>query len=166
MKKLLLLDADVVIDLHSFGLFDTIRRSYDVHLTKEVLGEAKHYWKGNKRIPINIRQKVTVVDNVDIEYLRIVHEEAREAKLVVDSGEATSIAYLLQCEEDMALCLCDKAAIRLMSFMQLEKQSTSVQEVLRGAVPRSRLLPRHLESEFRKCIKEGKTLRVLHKKLT
>lgn len=166
MKKLLLLDADVVIDLHTFGLFDKMCRSYDVHLTKEVLGEAKYYWKGNKRIPINIRQKVTVIENVDIEYLRIVHEEAREARLVIDSGETTSIAYLLQCEADVTLCLCDKAAIRLMSFMQLEEQSTSVQQVLGGAVHRSRLLPRHLESEFRKCIKEGKTLRVLYKELT
>jgi hypothetical protein len=45
MKKLLLLDADVVIDLHSLGLFEKICKSYRVFVTREVLNEAKYYKK-------------------------------------------------------------------------------------------------------------------------
>ena len=32
MRKLLLLDADVIIDLHSLGLFGKIRKTYDIFL--------------------------------------------------------------------------------------------------------------------------------------
>ena len=58
MKKLLLLDADVVIDLHSLGFFEKMSRSYNLFLTREVLEEAKHY--AQKVNLINrIRQPVT-----------------------------------------------------------------------------------------------------------
>jgi hypothetical protein len=41
MKKLLLLDADVIIDLHTLGLFERILNGYEVQVTKTVLGEAR-----------------------------------------------------------------------------------------------------------------------------
>jgi len=34
MRKLLLLDADVIIDLHTLGLFGKIRKAYDICLFK------------------------------------------------------------------------------------------------------------------------------------
>ena len=40
MKKLLLLDADVVIDLHSLGLFGKMIKSYDLFVTRQVFEEA------------------------------------------------------------------------------------------------------------------------------
>ena len=45
MKKLLLLDADVVIDLHSLGLFEKMTKSYDLFVTREVYEKAKFYKK-------------------------------------------------------------------------------------------------------------------------
>ena len=45
MKELLLLDADVIIDLYALDLFDKMCRAYAIKVTKEVLGEAqKKYW--------------------------------------------------------------------------------------------------------------------------
>ena len=58
MKKLLLLDTYVVIDLHSLGFFEKMSRSYNLFLTREVFEEAKHY--AQKVNLINrIRQPVT-----------------------------------------------------------------------------------------------------------
>jgi len=160
MRRLLLLDADVVIDLHSLNLFDKIRKSYHLHVTRKVLEEAKYYKTGRDRIPIEISQKVTIVENVDVDSLRLVQEEAREAGLCVDQGEATSIAYLLQSEGDIIICLCDKAAIKLISYMELEHRSTSLQNALQNAGHHSKLYPRHLESNFKQSVKDGKALRV------
>jgi hypothetical protein len=165
MKKLLLLDADVVIDLHSLGLFDKICKSYSVHVTREVLREAKYYKKKNRKIPIQIEKRVSIIKDVRVESLAIVQREAKEARLAIDAGEATSIAYILQAETDMFLCLCDKAAITLMSFLVLEERAISLEKALREAGHRSKLYPRHLESTFKTCIKEGKTLRIQFKKL-
>jgi hypothetical protein len=49
MKKLLLLDADVVIDLHSLGLFEKMSKSYSLYVTQEVLAEAKFYKRQNQK---------------------------------------------------------------------------------------------------------------------
>ncbi len=165
MKKLLLLDADVVIDLHSLGLFDKISKSYSIFVTREVSREAKYYKKRNKKIPIQIGKKVTVIEDVRVEYLSKVQSEAKEARLAIDAGESTSIAFILQGEKDIYLCLCDKAAIRLMSFMELEKRAISLEKALKDAGHHSKLYPRHLESIFKVCVREGKTLRIQLKKL-
>ncbi len=73
-----------------------------------------------------MRDKVTIVGNVTTQNLGKVYLEAREARLAIDAGEATSIAHLLQTEDDIKLCLCDKAAVKLVSFMELEKKAIIV----------------------------------------
>ena len=166
MKKLLLLDADVVIDLHSLGLFEKMRKSYSLHVTQEVLAEARFYKRRNQKIPIKMGKKVTAIDNVRVEHLATVQKEAREAWLAIDSGESTSIAYILQGEKDIALCLCDKAAIKLIAYMNLEQNSISLEKALKNAGHHKKLYPRHFESAFQNSIKQGKVLRIQYKKLT
>ena len=160
MKRLLLLDTDVIIDLHTFGLFEKIAKAYDVKVTRDVFREAKSYPKGNKVLPINIKDKVNIIENVDIECLRLVTLEAREARLAIEAGESSSIAYLLQDDEDLVFCSCDKAAIKLLSYLDLDEKGMSLEKVLKNASLHKKLLPRHLEKQFKECIKEGKSLRI------
>ena len=165
MRKLLLLDADVVIDLHSLDLFEKIRKAYDICLTRNVFEEARYYKKSGAKIGIDIKA-VTIIDDVDLESLRKVKREAKEAKLGIDPGESTSIAYLCQTKEEITFCSCDKAAIKLVSFMELEQKSISLEKTLRDIGYQKRnLYPRHLEKTFRVYIKEGKVLRIQHKQL-
>ncbi len=165
MKKLLLLDADVIIDLHSLGLFEKMSKSYSLFVTQEVLTEAKFYKRRNRKIPIKIGKKATAVENVKVEYLAAVQKEAREAWLAIDPGESTSIAYILQSEKDIALCLCDKAAIKLIAYMNLEKKAISLEKALKNVGHHKKLYPRHLESAFKISIKQGKVLRIQYKKI-
>ena len=58
-------------------------------------------------------KKLLLLD-ADVECLAEVQKEAHEARLAIDSGESTSIAYILQGKRDVTFCLCDKAAIKLM----------------------------------------------------
>ena len=46
MKKLLLLNADVIINLHTLGLFERISKGYEIHITKTVLDEASYFKRG------------------------------------------------------------------------------------------------------------------------
>ena len=164
MRKLLLLDADVIIDLHTLGLFGKIRKAYDICLTRAVFEEAIYYKKGGKKIDINIKN-ATIIDDVDLESLRKVQRVAKEARLGIDPGESTSIAYLIQTDEQITFCSCDKAAIKLISYMELEQQSISLEKVLRNAGYHEKdLYPRHLEKTFKVAVKEGKTLRIQFKK--
>ena len=72
MKKLLLLDADVVIDLHTLGLFDRIIKGYQIHVTKTVLSEASYFKSGGARNKIAISDRVTIIENVAVEHLQTV----------------------------------------------------------------------------------------------
>ena len=85
---------------------------------------------------------------------------------MIDPGESTSIAYINQAEEKMIFCSCDKAAIKLISYMELEQKSISLEKALRSAgYHGKKLYPRHLERTFKAAVKEGKTLRIHFKEL-
>lgn len=109
MRKLLLLDADVIIDLHALDLFEKVSKAYDICLTRNVFEEARYYKKGGAKIDIDIKN-VTIIEDIDLESLRMVQGEAKEARLGIDPGESTSIAYLNQTEEEITFCSCDQAA--------------------------------------------------------
>jgi hypothetical protein len=166
MRKSLLLDADVLIDLHSLGLFQWICKSYHVHLTRKVLEEVPFYKKQGAKYKIDISADVTIIESIGIESLGKVQNEAKEARLGIDPGESASIAYIDETDKEITFCTCDKAAIKLISYMNLEERSISVETALRNAGYREKnLYPRHLEKSFKECIKEGKALRIQFKRL-
>ncbi|MBW2004446.1 MAG: hypothetical protein JRI72_07490 [Deltaproteobacteria bacterium] len=165
MRRLLLLDADVIIDLHTLGLFGKISKAYDICLTRNVFEEARYYKKDGTKIDIDIKD-VTIIENVDLESLRKIQRGSKEARLGIDPGESTSIAYLIQAEEEITFCTCDQAAIKLISYMELEQKSISLERAFRDIGYHKRnLYPRHLERTFKAAVKEGKTLRIQFKKL-
>ena len=164
MRKLLLLDADVIIDLHTLGLFRRITKTYNIFLTREMFEEAKYYKKDGTKIEIDLKD-VTITDIADLESLRRVQREAKKAMLGIDPGESTSIAYLSQTDEEITFCTCDKAAIKLMSYMEIEQKAISLEEALRSTgYHGKKLYPRHLEKTFKAAVKEGKALRIQFKK--
>ncbi|HUT72495.1 MAG TPA: hypothetical protein VMW89_17635 [Desulfatiglandales bacterium] len=165
MRRLLLLDADVIIDLHALDLFEKVSKAYDICLTRNVFEEARYYKKDGAKIVIDIKD-VTIIEDVTLESLRKVKREAKEARLGIDSGESTSIAYLIQAEEEITFCTCDQAAIKLIAYMELEQKAISLEKALRNTgYSKKKLYPRHLEKTFNKYLNEGKTLRIQFKRL-
>jgi len=165
MRKLLLFDADVIIDLYTLGLFGKISKAYDISLTREIFEEARYYKKDGAKFDIDLKN-VTIINNVDLESLRKVQREAKEARFGIDPGESASIAYLIQTEEEITFCSCDQAAIKLISYMELEQKAISLEKALRSAGYHVKnLYPRHFEKTFKAAVKEGKTLRIQFKKL-
>ena len=165
MKKLLLLDANVIIDLHSSKIFQKVAKAHDVYVTREVFKEAKYYPKGNQKIPIDISDQVSIIEEIDLDCLEMVFSEAKEAHLAVDDGEATSIAYISEGKKEVVFCASDKAAITLISYMGLDENCESLEKILAEAGHKTKLLPRHLEKNFKNWISVGKALRVQFKKL-
>ena len=166
MKKLLLLDADVIIDFHSLDLFEKLAKAYEIKVTQRVLREARFCRKRGKKTPIDLRGKVSVIENINTDCLRKVYRETKEARITIDQGEATSIAHMIQEKEDIRFCACDRAAITLMSYMELDEKAMSLERALRDASQHTKPYTRHLESKFRDYIKNGKALRIQYKKLT
>jgi hypothetical protein len=66
-----------------------------------------------------------------VDHLKAIQREARDARLGIDPGELESIAYLT-INEGIIFCTCDKAAIKLISFVNLEERSISIEKALRN----------------------------------
>ena len=57
-------------------------------------------------------------------------------------------------------------AIKLISYMELEKKSISLENALLNIGYRKKnLYPRHYEKTFKEAVKEGKTLRIQFKRM-
>lgn len=168
MTKLLLLDADVIIDLHSLDLFEKICRSYEVCITKTVSNEAKYYKKGGQKYPIQLHPEIEIIEDIKIKSLMEVEKHAKGVTLQIDPGEAESIAFLIEAEEEIKFCTCDRAAITLISYMDLDSKCISLESALKtvGFKFKNALYPRHLEDNFKKCIKQGKEYRIYNLDLT
>ncbi len=164
MRQLLLLDADVIIDLHTLDLFTELAKSYELIATREVISEARYFKKDGQRFEIDISGKVNPTEDIEIDKLEMVTKEGKLARLAIDPGEASSIAYILQ-TDDILFCTCDKAAIALCAFMDIQNRAISLESAFRKTHKTMRLYPRHWEATFRKSIENGKTLRVLYKLL-
>ncbi len=103
-----------------------------------------------------------IIDEIEVRNLQEVEKEAREARLIIDSGELTSIAHLIENTEEI-FCSADRAALVLISYMNLEDRAVSLEKVCRGSSIHIRHLPKHSEYRFKEYIKEGKTLRIYNK---
>ncbi len=166
MKKLVLLDADVIIDLHTFDLFDAITKGYEVYVARTVLQEALYYPYRGRNQRIDIKDKATIVDANDEAALVTVKREAREALLGIDPGETESVAYLSVTDKDILFCTCDSSAIRLVSYMGLEQRTISMERALKGIGKSTKSLRfKHGEKYFQENIQTGKVLRIQYKKL-
>jgi hypothetical protein len=162
MKKLLLLDADVIIDLHTLDIFSDLAKSYELMATDVVVCEAKYYKRDGQNYPVDISEVVTIVEDIDIDTIRLVIEEKKLARLTVDDGEASSIAYIIQ-THDVLFCTCDRAAISLCAFMDLENRAISLEGAFSKAGKKKMLLRRHSNKSFKESIKNGLALKVIHK---
>src|SRR5271169_4197539 len=69
--KLWLLDADVIIDLLSMRLFDSLVERHDVYVATSVINEVKShfrsYWDDRRKVLINFREQY--VDNGKVKEL-------------------------------------------------------------------------------------------------
>lgn len=160
MTKLLLLDADVLIDLNSLDLFEKICRNYEVCITKTVYDEARYFKKAGARYAIKLPDEVEIIEDINIKSLLKVERNAKGIMLQIDPGEASSIACLMDAENDIFFCTCDKAAITLISYMDLDAKCVSLESALKKIGIKKNLYPRHLDVNFKKCIKQGKELRI------
>ncbi len=135
MKSLLLLDADIVIDLHVLGNWKAIVGSYKIHLPATVVSEIKHYPQGNQLIPIDLNVyinsgKVTVV-SVDIQEQTRIFEQLRNDNVDgIDPGELEALCYML-ITSDIRIALKDHAAIRAAAFLSITDRALSVEQVLK-----------------------------------
>lgn len=153
--KLLILDANVIIELYRFGIWETFIKNCDVHLAESVIDEAQFYLnnKGEKiyfdlqkcvkKKKINKFSKLAseiqiFKENFDAEYFER-----------LDPGETESLAFLLSEEEKYMICSGDSIVYRLLSNIDRKEQGISLEEILQKIG-----LNKKLRSQFTKVFRQ------------
>ncbi len=169
MKKfrLLLLDANVVIEISRQGLWDQMTARCDIHLAQTVVDEAQFYDDNQgDRHYIDLRSYITdkSITVFDLTPSQMSGFRARFDPVYfekLDPGETESLAYLLDQSDECKICSADKIVYRVLGCLNRPDQGVSLDEVL-GQVG----LGRNLEWEFTKAYKEEWTKKGFQEGLT
>jgi hypothetical protein len=152
--RLLLLDANIVIEISRHRLWGPILERCDIYLARTVVEEA-HFFvddHGDKQ-PIDLAAYVnakfiTVFDLTpsDLAALRAKFDPVYLEKL--DPGETESLAFLLQQGDACQICSADKIVYRILGNMHCSEQGVSLEEVLKG-IGLERKLAHEFSREYR-----------------
>jgi hypothetical protein len=160
--KLWLLDADVIIDLLSCGLFDTLVTRHEVYTASTVIDEVKSYKKEGRKEKINFRQQYIQTGRLyeltaSVEDVNDVLSSMTSLwKQTLHAGELESLA-LLKRNEELIICSCDAATIRALPFLDASERGISVEKLIATCgLKKVHLKARHKEKYFQNNLAIGK----------
>jgi hypothetical protein len=169
MKSLVLLDADVVIFLHQFGLWQGILKTHTIHVASTVISEVKFFEDATGNlIPINLR---TYVYQGVIQELSLTAEEIAELFEIlrfappldgINAGELESIGLLhfKKCE-GLKIVIEDGLAVMALSFLELDDKAIPLPTLIESFGHQAKARAAHFSKErFRKLIADGKFLQL------
>lgn len=161
---LLLLDADVIIDLHKLGLWKQITKSHKASIPSIVLHKEVYYYEdenGRHHIDLENEAGVTFSElSCSAQELLIFKEKFdRIFQEELHNGEKEALA-LLQKQEDLLLCTCDYAAIKALALLDLAEQGISFESLLKKSGMNKKLEYKHTEKRFKKYLTEGSIMRM------
>lgn len=156
MKKLrlLLLDANVIIELFRRGIWDTIVERCEIVLAQSVVDESQFYDTdiGERKyidLADYIRKNKISVFNVSISQL-VQFKKQFDASYFerLDPGECESLAFLCLSAEPYNICSADAIVYRILGNLNRSEQGISLEEVL-GSVGMGYTLSRQFTKIFR-----------------
>ena len=162
--NIVLLDADVIIDLHRLNLWKSLTKNNKIHVSSIICREVYYYEEtAGKRHVIDLSKeagKSFVKISATIEQLSTITKEF-EGLFEIDlhAGEKEALA-ILKTKKDMLFCTCDKAAMKALGFLRMNHQGISFEKLLDRSGIKKKLEMKHSERQFRQFTQEGVSLRL------
>ncbi|MDZ7814750.1 MAG: hypothetical protein U5N86_01710 [Planctomycetota bacterium] len=161
---MLLVDADVLIELARLGYLRPFLKQYDVHIPATVLDEAE-FWEdedGKHYIDWDdLGDKYTVV-TATLEEARHVRgqKHVESGALAPDAGEFEAIAIYLNREDtEYQLCVCDAVVPKLLGSLLKTQGLMSLEKALASIdVDITRLRKQFTEGRLQKNIRQGRKM--------
>jgi hypothetical protein len=158
--KLWLLDADVIIDLLTFNLFENLVKKHEVYVASSVINEVKYFNEGKEKINFRVEyiesgkvfEKEASVNDIDVARNKM----PPRLKDAIHYGELESLTIMQQ-EKSLIICTCDHIAIRALPFLDLSERGISLEKLLKQTgLSNAKLEDRHTEKYFQNNLNEGK----------
>lgn len=163
--NIVLLDADVIIDLHRLNLWKSLTKNNKIHVSSIIVSREVYYYEdtAGKRHIIDLSKeagKSFVEISATIEQLSTIMKEF-EGLFEIDlhAGEKEALA-ILTTKKDMLFCTCDKAAMKALGFLELGHQGISFEKLLSRSGIKKKLEMKHSERQFRQFTQEGVSMRL------
>lgn len=161
--RLLLLDANIVIELFRHGIWDNFIACCDVHLSQVVIDEVQFFEdESGTQHPIDLQPSldshaVTTFDLTPSQLATFIAKFKSGYLEKLDDGEAASLAYLDQHSVECLICSADAIVYRVLGNLNTAEQGISLEEVL-AKIGLSRSLTWQFSKQFReRWTKEGFT---------
>lgn len=161
----LLLDANVIISLHEFGLWAGFVSQNKIAICSTVINEALHYYDPATDSKINIDLSPQVSNGSIVELSANLQDQAKILSElqkytnapIIHAGELESLAILKRdVEKEILFCSCDGASIIALAMLKLGHKGISFEKALKkGGMSRKKLALKHTEEYFKKKITEG-----------
>lgn len=157
MDRLLLLDADVIINLHTLGYWDGVVKQYEVYVGSIIARETKFYPDSNgNQIPIDMAAYIAEGSVKEIEAeldeLRDVKTRLPQEKIDIHDGELEAIAVIMtKSIPELRLCLADHTAIKAVAYLEIDGRCICGEQALKdcGIVNKNQEVPNKILSKKR-----------------
>ncbi len=162
---IVLLDADIIIDLHRFGIWENILEKNKILIPSIILRREVIYFiddmgtKHNIHLIDNAGSTFTEVSVTAEELINFRQKFDRFIEEELDPGETEALKILLD-RNDCCFCTCDKVAIKTMALLGKREQGLSFEKLLKSSGITKNLERKHKENYFKKYLDEGSILRI------
>jgi len=154
--RLLLLDANIVIELFRQGIWERLIEVCDVHLAGTIVSSEAHFYEDDQgvRVDFDLREyceaeRISVFD-VTPSALTAFRAEFDPTYLEkLDPGETESLACLMNSKDPWLICSADKIVYRVLGNLNRGEQGISLEEVLQKTG-----LGRQLSWKFTRAFRE------------
>jgi hypothetical protein len=159
--KLLILDANVVIHLHEFGIWARLIAACDIHLPRTVVGEADFCEIDGERqyIDLNddINQRRIQVFDVELDKIKAFRDQFDPLYVDgLDPGETEALAHLFESTERFLISSGDGIVYRVLGRLNRSDRGISLEEILKQVGLQRQQLPWSCSKSFReRYTKEG-----------
>lgn len=174
-RKLIILDANVIIHAHELGVWTHLINQFDVYVVGVVVDDEAKYFKSDTGVKTDIKIKDDIAGgkikrlDPELEHTQKIYKEYKEVFIKgLDPGERDAITILNSGGFDEHLfCSGDKSAIKAAAVINKTFNIISFEKLLKDSGKNGivkNLKHEFLESYSKQYISSGTTERTIHKK--
>jgi hypothetical protein len=165
----LLLDACIIIDAHSLGVWANLVETGQIVVPSIVIRDEAQFYETEQGMiptPIDLRalldeNRIAEASATAAEMRQVLDHFDRNTQEGLDPGEIEALAIIMQNEDDeMRFCTADRAAVEAIAMLGLSEQGISMECMLDELGLHSTLPLKCTEHRFRQYLENGKVMRV------
>lgn len=163
--NILLLDADVIIDLHRLGIWEQIIKGNQVKISSIILRDEAYFYEDEhgKRHNFDLLKDAGIKfqeASIEAVAMRVFIEQFdRNIQEELHPGELEALS-IIQNDKSLHFCTSDKMAIKVIAIIGSSSQGISFEELLKTSGITKKLEYKHTNEYFKKYLREGSIIRI------